>query len=88
MHSPIIASALPETQYHEGLVYLQLGKTHARLIEDGAPSAKSEHRQLARSWLGQAIDAMKRASVDTVHGERAKVRLREAEVALEELQIP
>jgi hypothetical protein len=35
--------------------------------------------------LGKTIEAMKRASVDTVHGGRANERLREAETLIEEL---
>lgn len=83
--NPSADRALPETQYYEGLVYLQLGKTHARLAADGGPLARSEHRRLARSWLGKTIEAMKRASVDTVHGDRANERLREAEGLIDEL---
>jgi serine/threonine protein kinase len=77
--NPSSDRALPETQYYEGLVYLQLAKTHARLVEGGGPLTKAEHRRLARSWFGKTIEAMKRASVDVVHGQRARERLREAE---------
>ncbi len=48
---------------------------------------KSEHQATRRgAGLGRTIEAMKRASVDTVHGDRANERLREAERLLEELQ--
>lgn len=77
---------LPETQYYEGLVYLQLGKTHARLVERDGTLPKAEHRKLARSWFGKAIEAMKRASVDVVHGGRARERLREAENSVDGLR--
>jgi serine/threonine protein kinase len=86
--SPSADRALPETQYYEGLVHLQLGKTHARLAADGAPSSRPEHRRSARAWFGKAIEVMKRASVDTVHGERATERLREAEGLIEDLHNP
>lgn len=77
--NPSADRALPETQYYEGLVYLQLAKTHARLIEDNGTLTKAEHRTLARRWFGKTIESMKRASVDVVHGQRARERLREAE---------
>ncbi|MFC4311702.1 protein kinase [Steroidobacter flavus] len=86
--NPSADRELPETQYYEGLVYLQLGKTHSRLATVGGPLPKAEHRRLARSWLGKTIESMKRASVDTAHGGRAKERLREAELQLEELRNP
>jgi hypothetical protein len=55
-------------------------------VIDGGPLTKSEHRRLARSWLSKALDAMKHASVDAVHGRRAKDRLREAERLIDGLQ--
>jgi tetratricopeptide (TPR) repeat protein len=77
---------LPETRYYEGLVYLQLGKTHARLVESDGTLTKAEHRRLARSWYAKAIESMKLASVDVVHGGRARERLREAEGLMEGLR--
>jgi non-specific serine/threonine protein kinase/serine/threonine-protein kinase len=86
--TPSADRELLETHYYEGLVYLQLGRTHARLAAVGGPLPKPEHRRLARSWLSRTIESMKRASRDTAHGSRAKARLREAELQLEELQSP
>ncbi len=79
---------LPETKYYEGLVYLELGKTHARLAAEGGPLTKPEHRKLARRWLEETISAMRRASVDVAHGQQAKARLRDAEGLIEALRNP
>jgi eukaryotic-like serine/threonine-protein kinase len=75
---------LPETHYYKGLVYLQLGKVHTQLIGTEETSARAEHRRLATDAFNKAIEEMKQATEDTVHGSRAKARC--AKARLQEAQ--